>query len=99
MDHSPSPLPAMPALFSFSVRRPFPLSPLSRRMDRACFLVYLFHSLVIAWFNDLAWRLGIGRVSVQFLLRVVTVYSLTFLGAMSWQWVLSQVRRPLTLKL
>ena len=66
---------------------------------RASFLVYLYHSLVITWFNDLAWRLGIGRVSVQFLLRVVTVYSLTFLGAMSWQWVLSQVRRPLTLKL
>lgn len=99
MIHTLYQLTAIPALFAVAVHHPFTLSPLARRMDRASFLVYLYHSLVITWFNDLAWRLGIGRVSVQFLLRVVTVYSLTFLGAMSWQWVLSQVRRPLTLKL
>ena len=99
MIHTLYQLTAIPALFAVAVHHPFTLSPLARRMDRASFLVYLYHSLVITWFNDLAWRLGVGRVSVQFLLRVVTVYSLTFLGAMSWQWVLSQVRRPLTLKL
>ena len=68
-------------------------------MDRASFLVYLYHSLVITWFNDLAWQLGISRVSVQFLLRVITVYTLTFLGAMAWQWLLSRARRPIPLQI
>lgn len=99
MIHTMYQLTAIPALYALVVRHPVALSPLARRMDRASFLVYLYHSLVITWFNDLAWQLGISRVSVQFLLRVVTVYSLTFLGAMAWQWILVQVRRPNPLKI
>ena len=97
--HHETMLTAIPALYALVVRHPVTLSPLARRMDRASFLVYLYHSLVITWFNDLAWQLGISRVSVQFLLRVVTVYTLTFLGAMAWQWMLSRARRPIPLKI
>ena len=99
MIHTLYQLTAIPALYALVVRHPVTLSPLARRMDRASFLVYLYHSLVITWFNDLAWQLGISRVSVQFLLRVVTVYTLTFLGAMAWQWMLSRARRPIPLKI
>ena len=99
MIHTLYQLTAIPALYALVVHHPVTLSPLARRMDRASFLVYLYHSLVITWFNDLAWQLGISRVSVQFLLRVVTVYTLTFLGAMAWQWMLSRARRPIPLKI
>ena len=88
-------LTAIPALYALALRYPIQLPPLAKRMDRASFLVYLYHSLLISWLNDQMQRLGIGKVSVQFVLRVVLVYSLTFLGAMAWQWAYGQVKARL----
>ena len=88
-------LTAIPALYALALRYPIQLPPLAKRMDRASFLVYLYHSLLISWLNDQMQRLGIGKVSVQFVLRVALVYSLTFLGAMAWQWAYGQVKARL----
>ena len=88
---------AIPAIYVLVLDHPRALSPLEQRMDRASFLVYLYHSLVIVIFNDWAVRLGIGKVSVQFVLRVLVVYTLTFAGCMLWQSVLGRLRAHKTL--
>lgn len=85
-------LSAIPAIYVLVLDHPHPLRPLAQRMDRASFLVYLYHSLVIVIFNDWAWQQGIHKVSVQFVLRVLVVYSVTFAGCMLWQYVLEQIR-------
>ena len=64
-------------------------------MDRASYLVYLYHALVITCFNALADRLGITKVSLQFLLRLAVVYTVTFLGCMLWQWGYGRVKQCL----
>ena len=70
MIHTPVPAHRHPRPVRRSGAPSVHLPPLAWRMDRASFSGSICtHSLVITWFNDLAWRLGIGRVSVQFLLR------------------------------
>ncbi len=76
---------AIPALYALALRFPVRLPPLVRRMDRASFLVYLYHALLISWFDEQAARLGITKVSVQFALRVAVVYTLVFALCMLWQ--------------
>ena len=78
-------LTAIPALYALALRFPVRLPPLARRMDRASFLVYLYHALLISWFDEQAARLGITKVSVQFALRVAVVYTLVFALCMLWQ--------------
>lgn len=86
---------AIPAIYVLVLDHPRALSPVEQRMDRASFLVYLYHSLVILVFNDWAWRLGIGKVSVQFVLRVLVVYTFTFAACMLWQQALGMLKRKL----
>ena len=79
-------LAAIPALYALALRFPIRLPPLAQKMDRASFLVYLYHSLLITWFNDFIPHLGITKVSLQFLLRVAFIYPVTFLLCILWQW-------------
>ena len=79
-------LTAIPALYALALRFPIRLPPLAQKMDRASFLVYLYHSLLITWFNDFIPHLGIAKVSLQFLLRVAFIYPFTFLLCILWQW-------------
>ena len=65
------------------------------KMDRASFLVYLYHSLLITWFNDFIPHLGITKVSLQFLLRVAFIYPVTFLLCILWQWGYGRVKKIL----
>ena len=83
---------AIPALYVLALHLPASLPPLLQKMDRASFLVYLYHSLIIAVFNDWAVRLGISKVSVQFVLRVLVVYTLTFTLCILWQWGAGKIR-------
>ena len=69
--------------------------PLAQKMDRASFLVYLYHSLLITWFNDFIPHLGITKVSLQFLLRVAFIYPVTFLLCILWQWGYGRVKEVL----
>ena len=45
--------------------------------------------------TGLADRLGITKVSLQFLLRLAVVYTVTFLGCMLWQWGYGRVKQCL----
>ena len=86
---------AIPALYALALRLPAALPPLLQKMDQASFLVYLYHSLMITIFNDWAGRLGIFKVSVQFILRVLVVYTLTFTLCILWQRGLGKIRAAL----
>ena len=86
---------AILALYALAIRVPGELPALVQRMDRASYLVYLYHALVITCFNTLADRLGITKVSLQFLLRLAVVYTVTFLGCMLWQWGYGRVKQCL----
>lgn len=71
--------------YDLALRRTAPLPPLLQKIDRASYLIYLYHCLVIVIFNDIAARLGISRVSVLFLLRILAVYSVTIGCCLLWQ--------------
>lgn len=86
---------AIPAFYALAIRYPIHLPAFARKMDQASFLVYLYHSLVITAFNGLAERLGISKVSVQFVLRVLVVYSLTFAACIFWQWGYGRLKAAL----
>ena len=88
-------LTAIPALYALALRFPIRLPPLAQKMDRASFLVYLYHSLLITWFNDFIPHLGITKVSLQFLLRVAFIYPVTFLLCILWQWGYGRVKEVL----
>lgn len=88
-------LAAIPALYALALRFPIRLPPLAQKMDRASFLVYLYHSLLITWFNDFIPHLGITKVSLQFLLRVAFIYPVTFLLCILWQWGYGRVKKIL----
>ena len=88
-------LAALPALYALALRFPIRLPPLAQKMDRASFLVYLYHSLLITWFNDFIPHLGITKVSLQFLLRVAFIYPVTFLLCILWQWGYGRVKEVL----
>ena len=92
-----APHPVSARRHSRPVRPGFPirLPPLAQKMDRASFLVYLYHSLLITWFNDFIPHLGITKVSLQFLLRVAFIYPVTFLLCILWQWGYGRVKKIL----
>lgn len=80
-------------LYGLAVRRTAPLSPIAANIDRASFLIYLYHSLVITLFNGIAARLGITKVSILFGLRLAVVYTITLLGSLLWQWAIRRLLR------
>ena len=97
MLHALYQLAAIPALYALSLTRTRPLPALARRMDRASYLVYLYHALAIVIFNDWAYQQGIQRVSVQLLLRLPVVYGAVFGLAILFQGALGAAKklRPL----
>lgn len=80
-------------LYTLAARTASPLPRWAAAIDRASFLVYLYHCLVITLFNDFAARFGMGRVSVLFVLRVLMVYSVTIGGAVLWQTLYAKLTR------
>ena len=56
-----------------------------QKVDKASYLIYLYHCLVISWFNFRADQLGGGRVAVLFGLRLLFVYTATPLVCVLWQ--------------
>lgn len=66
---------------------------LLRAVDRASYLIYLYHCLVITLFNSLAPRLVGHRVSVQLLLRIIVVYPVSIAGCVLWQRLWAAVRK------
>lgn len=54
-------------------------------VDRASYLIYLYHCLVIALFNLYVPSWGVTGVGAQFLLRAATTYVVTIGGCVLWQ--------------
>lgn len=90
---------AIPALYSWAAQAK-PLGQgacarLFRRIDRASYLIYLYHSLIITIFNTFAHRLGITRIGTQLALRAVTVYTVIISGCILWQMLWAALRKKL----
>ncbi len=59
--------------------------PLLRAIDRASYLIYLYHCIVITLFNEYAPHLVGSRVIVLLPLRILVVYPATIAGCILWQ--------------
>lgn len=55
------------------------------RADRASYLIYLYHCLVITLFNLYAPAWGLTGAGRQFLLRILATYGVTISGCVLWQ--------------
>lgn len=90
---------AIPALYSWAAQAK-PLvqglwAGLFHRIDRASYLIYLYHSLTITIFNGIASRLGITRTGTQVIFRAVVVYAVTIGGCILWQMLWGALRKRL----
>ena len=68
-----------------STSLPSPLPRWVEKIDRISFDIYLWHCLVITLFNHYAPRLGLSRVSVQFVARFFVTYGVTIGGCLLWR--------------
>ncbi|MGE4275909.1 MAG: acyltransferase [Lawsonibacter sp.] len=55
------------------------------RTNKASYLIYLYHCLVVSMFDFWTARLGGGRIGTLFVLRLLFVYSVTLLACVLWQ--------------
>lgn len=65
------------------------------QVDRASFLIYLYHSLVITIFNILAPRIVGDRIAVQLVLRFLVVFPVSIIGGIIWQQLWASVKKCL----
>ena len=78
--------------FSLAVKLP-PLPGPAAALDRASYLIYLYHCLAISIFNGLIPdSLDMG---LQLILRLVFVYGITILGCILWQTCLRNIKNCL----
>lgn len=83
-------------LFRWAVRhRELARKPLTAAIDRASYLIYLYHCLVITVFNIFAPRAVGGGTAVLLLLRMITVYPVTIAGCVLWQRLRAAIRRAI----
>ena len=74
---------------------PSPLPRWAQAVDRASFLIYLYHCLVLTLFQTYAPRLGLTRTAPQFAGRMVVVYAVTIGACVLWQRLYAAVRARL----
>lgn len=79
-------------LFLLVTRYRFPLSRLGISVDRASYLIYLYHCLAVVIFNDQMVCLGIDSTGVQLVLRILVVYPVSIGGALLWNIFTGKVR-------
>jgi len=65
-------------MFLFSLFTHVKNIPFADTLNSVSFNVYLYHCLVIFIFNDFMARLGITSITVQFILRILLAYGITF---------------------
>jgi len=91
-------LSAIPALYGWALsaaQRAKPLPRLLGAVDRASYLIYLYHCLIITLFNGVAHRVVGDRISIQLLLRILTVYPVSIGGCIIWQRLWAAVKKQL----
>ncbi len=75
----------------------FETRPLQNRLvlgiDKAAYEIFLVHSLVIFYVNDWLYTLGIGHLSVKYLLRLLIVYPVSIGVCLLWHWLKKKVKK------
>lgn len=82
-------------LFDLAVRLDRPLSSPLARVDRASYLIYLYHALVLTLFNDFAGRQGLTGAGRLLILRAAVVYSVSIAGCVLWQALWGRMKHTL----
>lgn len=75
--------------FSLAVKLPSLPGPVIA-LDRASYLIYLYHCLVISIFNNMG--LDSMDMGLQLILRLIFVYGITILGCILWQTCLRNIK-------
>lgn len=91
-------LAAIAFCFYIAVRIARPLPRLLARVDRASYLIYLYHALVISAFDLLLARLGANDIGAQFALRLLAVYLGTPTLCSLWQIGFAAVKKAIPSK-
>ena len=71
--------------FLVALRLPRHIPGWLTKVDRASYLIYLYHSLALSGIDTLLRRLGIVRVSMVFPIRAAFVFTATPLACILWQ--------------
>lgn len=84
-------------LFSFlaALRLPQQIPGWLVQIDRASYLIYLYHCLALSVIDYLLFRLDVVRVSMVFPLRAAFVFTITPLTCVLWQRLWTAVRKKL----
>lgn len=77
-------------LVAAEIGRPLPRA--LAQVDKASFLIYLYHALVISALDKLLERAGVGGVAVPYAIRIAVVFVLVPLGCIAWQRLWSAVK-------
>ena len=78
-------LSAIAFCFVISLRLPRLIPRWLAKIDRASFLIYLYHSLALSGMDELLYRLNITKVSACFLLRAAFAFTATPIACVLWQ--------------
>ena len=78
--------------FTFSLGTRIKNIPCLRHLDSVSFNVYLSHCLVIFIANDFMARLGITSITVQFILRIMLAYGVTFTLCIIYQNIKTKIK-------
>ena len=78
--------------FTFSLGTMIKNITFIRYIDAVSFNMYLFHCLVIFIANDFMARLGITSITVQFALRIILAYGVTFTLCIVYQNIKSKIK-------
>ena len=80
-------------MFLFSLFTHVKNIPFADTLNSVSFNVYLYHCLVIFIFNDFMARLGITSITVQFILRILLAYGITFTLCIIYQNIKTKIKK------
>lgn len=91
-------LSAILTCFHIAVRLPQSLPRWLTKIDRASFLIYLYHSLALLAIDEVLRKLGITKISVVFILRALFTFIAAPLACIIWQELWARGKRKLSQK-
>jgi len=86
-------LSAIPFSFLIALRLPRRMPGWLAAVDRASFLIYLYHSLALSAIDGLLHRLGVTRVGALFVLRASFTFLATPIACIIWQRLWAAVKQ------
>lgn len=79
--------------FLIAVRLPQELPNWLGAVDKAGFLIYLYHMLALQFIDQILETNGVTKISVHFILRALFVYTVTPLACVLWQRLWSTIKK------